>query len=133
MVILIVEDEYLIGLALVLVLAVAGHHTVGPATSADEALQLAQAERPELAFVDININGDRDGVDVARLLTGEHGTTCIFLTAQVDRARAAKDVAVGVITKPYDPNALLQTVEVAADIRTGLIPTVVPRHLELFA
>ena len=46
MVILIVEDEYLIGLALVLVLAVAGHHTVGPATSADEALQLAQAERP---------------------------------------------------------------------------------------
>ena len=53
MVILIVEDEYLIGLALVLVLAVAGHHTVGPATSADEALQLAQAERPELAFVDI--------------------------------------------------------------------------------
>ena len=65
MVILIVEDEYLIGLALALVLAIAGHHTVGPATSADEALQLAQAERPELAFVDININGDRDGVDVA--------------------------------------------------------------------
>src|SRR6476469_9812747 len=130
MVILIVEDEYFIGLALALVLAAAGHHTVGPATSADEALQLAQAERPELAFVDININGDRDGVDVARLLT-EHGTTCIFLTAQLDRARAARDVAVGVITKPYDPNALLQTVEVAADIRTGLIPTTVPRHLEL--
>ena len=69
MVILIVEDEYLIGLALALVLAIAGHHIVGPAASADEALQLAQAERPELAFVDININGDRDGVDVARLLT----------------------------------------------------------------
>src|SRR6476620_4601914 len=132
MVILIVEDEYLIGLALALVLAIAGHHIVGPAASANEALQLAQAERPELAYVDINNNGDRDGVDVARLLT-EHGTTCIFLTAQLDRARAAKDVAVGVITKPYDPNALLQTVEVAADIRTGLIPTMVPRHLELFA
>ena len=133
MVILIVEDEYLVGWALKLVLTVAGHHIVGPAASADEALQLAQAERPELAFVDININGDRDGVDVARLLTSEYGTTCIFLTAQLDRARAAKDVAVGVITKPYDPNSLLQTVEVAADIRTGLIPTTVPRHLELFA
>ncbi len=66
-------------------------------------------------------------------MTGEHGTTCIFLTAQVDRARAAKDVAVGVITKPYDPNALLQTVEVAKNIRIGVIPTTVPRHLELFA
>ena len=132
MVILIVEDEYLIGLALVLVLAVAGHHTVGPAASADEALQMAQAEHPELAFVDININGDRDGVDVARLLT-EHGTTCIFLTAQLDRARAARNVAVGVITKPYDPNALLQTVEVAVNIREGVLPAAVPRHLELFA
>ena len=33
MVILIVEDEYLIGLALALVLAVAGHHTVVPVHS----------------------------------------------------------------------------------------------------
>lgn len=59
MVILIVEDEILIGWALKLVLAVAGHHAVGPAASADEALELAQTERPELAFVDINIAGCR--------------------------------------------------------------------------
>jgi CheY-like chemotaxis protein len=132
-VILIIEDEYLIGWALKLVLAVAGHHTVGPATSADEALQLAREECPELAFVDINIAGDCDGVDVARLLTTEFGTTCVFLTAQLDRARAARDAAVGVVTKPYDPHLLLQTVEVAANLRTGLLPTRVPRHLELFA
>ena len=130
---MIVEDEYLIGWALALVLMVAGHHIVGPAASADEAMQLAQAEHPDLAFVDINIAGDRDGVDVARLLTSEYGTTCIFLTAQLDRARAAKDVAVGVVTKPYDPHLLLQAVDVTAAIRTGLIPTMVPQHLELFA
>lgn len=133
MVILIVEDEYLVGWALKLVLVVAGHRAVGPAASADEALQLAQEERPDLAFVDINIAGDDDGVDVARLLNSEYGTTCIFLTAQPERARAAKDVAVGVVTKPYDPHSLLRAVEIAADIRIGLIPTMVPRHLELFA
>jgi len=133
MVILIVEDEYLVGWSLKLVLAIAGHRIVGPAASADEALQLAQDEQPELAFVDINIDGDRDGVDVARLLTSVYNTTCIFLTAQLDRARAAKDAAVGVVTKPYDPHSLLQAIEIAADIRTGLIPTTVPRHLELFA
>ena len=55
MIILIVEDEILIGWALKLVLHLAGHHAVGPAASADEALRLAQVERPELAFVDINI------------------------------------------------------------------------------
>ena len=133
MVILIVEDEYLVGWALKLALEIAGHRTLGPAASADEALQLAQEECPELAFVDINIAGDRNGVEVARLLTSVYDTTCIFLTAQPDRARAAKDVAVGVITKPYDPHSLLQAVEVAANIRTGLRPTMVPRHLELFA
>ena len=132
MVILIIEDEYLVGWALKLVLMVAGHHIVGPAASADEALHLAREAHPDLAFVDINIAGDRDGVDVARLLTSEYGTTCIFLTAQLERARAANDAAVGVVTKPYDPHLLLQAVEVAANIRAGLVPTMVPCYLELF-
>ena len=133
MVILIVEDEFLIGWTLKLVLAIAGHHAVGPAASADEGLKLAQAERPELAFVDISIAGDRDGVAVARTLTEEHGTSCIFLTAQADRAREAKDAALGVISKPYDPRDLLRTVDVVAAIRAGQLPSTVPRHLELFA
>lgn len=133
MVILIVEDEILIGWTLKLVLAVAGHHAVGPAASADEALQLAQAERPELAFVDISIAGDRDGVSVARTLAEEHGTSCIFLTAQADRAREAKDAALGVVTKPYDPRDLVRAVDVVAAIRAGQIPSTVPRRLEMFA
>ena len=132
MVILIVEDEFLIGWALKLMLDLGDHQPVGPAASADEALRLAEADRPDLAFVDINIVGDRDGVVVARILTAEHGTSCIFLTAQPDRARMAKDAAVGVMTKPYDPCDLLQAVDVVAAIRKGQIPATVPRHLELF-
>ena len=93
MVILVVEDEFLIGWALKLVLHLAGHHALGPAASADEALQFARAEPPELAFVDINIEGDADGIAVARMLTEECGTSCIFLTANSDRARSAKDAA----------------------------------------
>jgi hypothetical protein len=83
-VILIVEDEFLIGWALKLVLHLAGHHAVGPAASAEEALQLAQAEQPELAFVDIAIEGNQDGIALARALAARHGVSCIFLTAQPD-------------------------------------------------
>ena len=61
MVILIVEDVILIGWALKAVLLVGGHRALGPAQSADEALRIARAERPELAFVDINIAGNRMG------------------------------------------------------------------------
>jgi DNA-binding response OmpR family regulator len=131
-VILIVEDEILIGWALNLVLAVGGHHAIGPAASAEEAFQLIQAERPELAFVDINIAGDRDGIAVARALTEEHGISCIFLTAQPSLARAANCAALGVVAKPYDPRDLLLAVDVVAAIRLGQIPASVPRRLELF-
>jgi two-component system, response regulator PdtaR len=131
-VILIVEDEFLIGWALKLMLHLAGHHAVGPAASAEEALQLAQAEQPELAFVDISIAGDQDGIAVARMLTEEHGVSCIFLTAQPDRARMAKDAALGVVTKPYDPRQLLQMVDFTAAIRGGQLLPTVPRQLELF-
>ena len=132
MMILIVEDEFLIGWALKLVLHLAGHHVLGPAASADEALQFARADRPELAFVDINIEGNRDGIALARALTHEHGTSCIFLTANTHHARSGSDAAVGVVTKPYDSSHLLQTVDYVAALRGGQIPSTTPRHLELF-
>jgi two-component system, response regulator PdtaR len=130
--ILIVEDEFLIGWALKQMFHLAGHHAVGPAASAEEALQLAQAEQPELAFVDVSLAGDQDGIAVARALVDRHGVSCIFLTAQPDQARTAKDAALGVVTKPYDPRQLLQTVDYVAAIRGGQLLPTVPRHLELF-
>lgn len=132
MVILIVEDVFLIGWALKLVLHLAGHHALGPAASADEALQFAQADRPELAFVDINIAGDRDGVALARVLTEELGTSCVFLTAQADRARAASDTALGLIDKPYDPREVVRAVDVVEAIRSGDALPAIPKRLELF-
>ena len=126
MVILIVEDEILIGWTLKLVLQVAGHRAIGPAASADEALELTRTDRPELAFIDIGIAGERDGIAVASALTEQHGTACIFLTAQADRARTARDVALGVIAKPYDPRDVLHAVNVVA--ASGRVP----RRLELF-
>ena len=127
--ILIVEDEVLIGLALRMVLRVAGYAVLGPAATAEEALDLAQGRRPELAFVDIDIAGARVGVAPARELTIRHGTMCIFLTAQVERARQAREVAIGVMGKPYDPPELLQAV---AAIHKGELPARLPRRLELF-
>ncbi len=132
MVILIVEDEFLIGWTLKLVLAVAGHHALGPAASADEALHLARKYHPELAFVDINIAGDGDGIEVARALTRELGTSCIFLTAQGDRARGARDTALGLIDKPYDPHEVLRAVDVVHSIRSGATLPAIPKRLELF-
>ena len=65
-------------------------------------------------------------------LTQQHGTSCIFLTAQVEQARNAKDAALGVISKPYHPPELLRAAKVVAAIRKGETLATPPGHLELF-
>ena len=59
---MIVENEFLIGLALQVVLFVGGYHVIGLTALADEALLLADAEPPELALVDINIRATETGL-----------------------------------------------------------------------
>jgi two-component system, response regulator PdtaR len=131
-VILIVDDEALIGMALKLVLRVAGFRVLGPAASVAEALELAAAERPDVALVDVNLAGDAEGVEVARALRDRHGTVCIFVTGQPELARSARDAALGVIAKPFDPLAVVRVVETLVARRSGAPPESVPRPLELF-
>jgi DNA-binding response OmpR family regulator len=132
MMILIVEDEVLIGLGLHMVLSLAGHHVRGPAMTVASALAIAAEEKPDIALVDVNLAGHAEGLELARTLCEQHGTTIIFLTAQPDRARRARDIALGVITKPYDPQTPVRAVEVAAEARAGRQIARAPPGLELF-
>jgi two-component system, response regulator PdtaR len=132
-VILIVEDELLVGMALTMVLRVAGHRVQGPTGSPGKALTLAAEERPDLALVDVNLRGDAEGLEVARALRDRHGTTVVFVTAQPERAREARDAALGVIAKPYDLPAVLRAVEFAAEARVGGPVGCAPPGLELFS
>jgi two-component system, response regulator PdtaR len=132
MLILVVEDEALVGLVLVLALVREGHDVLGPAATAAEALALAEGTPPELALVDIDLRGGDDGVGVARALLGRHGCPSLFVTGQVGRAHANRDAAWGFIRKPYDPEVVLRSVEVVEELLVGRAPRQVPRHLELF-
>ena len=61
--VLIVEDEVLIGFGLALALNVAGYRVLGPTGSIRRALDIAAAEHPEMALVDINLAGNDEGID----------------------------------------------------------------------
>jgi FixJ family two-component response regulator len=78
------------------------------------------------------VQGNVEGLDLARMLQRQHGTTCIFVTAQASRAREARDAAIGVIEKPYSSDAVLGAVEYAAAAKAGKQPQSAPRGLELF-
>ncbi len=80
-----------------------------------EALRLAQAVRPELCFLDVQMPG-LDGLAVCRLLRqdpGLAGSRIVMLTAasqEADRIRGLAAGADGYLTKPFSPLALFSLV-----------------------
>jgi two-component system, response regulator PdtaR len=114
--ILIVEDDYVVGLDLENSLSEAGFDVVGIAKSAREAVRLAGSKRPNLAIMDINLSGGGDGVDAALEIFSAYGVRSIFATAHHDehtRNRANKAAPLGWLSKPYHFDVLISMVKAA--------------------
>lgn len=114
--ILIVEDEFTIALDIESRLESMGYHVVGIADSYDDAMSLAQKEKPNLILMDINIKGQRTGIDAARDISQLMPTPIIFLTALLDDSSfqaALKTQPYGYITKPFKDSSLKHGIEIA--------------------
>src|SRR5919199_4150931 len=61
MVILLVEDDFLIAMTMQDALEAVGYKVVGPAATVAEALRLVETRRPDLALVDITLRGGDSG------------------------------------------------------------------------
>jgi two-component system, response regulator PdtaR len=117
--ILIIEDDLLIASQIEAALTEAGFDVIGALTTGEEAIQMAEAERPDLAIVDIRLAGDRDGVDTALELFRSHGIRCIFASAYSDqeaRRRAEVAAPLGWLQKPYTMKALTDIVHAATRV-----------------
>ena len=110
----------------------AGYDVLGPAHCAEEAESLSAGRRPDLARIDNNLAGHDEGVGLARSLKSRHGIPAVFVTGQVAQARQARDAAVGVLSKPFNFRALVQTVPVACALAEGRSPARLPHGLEVF-
>lgn len=101
--VLIVEDEFFISLDMQNLVQALGHVVVGVAVSADQAVQLAQREQPDVALVDIRLIGQRDGIDAAGEIFNRFGVPSLFVTANTDpqtRGRAQAVQPLGFLEKP---------------------------------
>jgi len=114
--ILVVEDDYLVAMQAETALREAGLESVGIATTAEEAIELASLQHPALAVMDIRLAGQRDGIDAALVLFREHGIRCIFASAHHDmhtQSRAAAASPLGWLQKPYSMQSLVEIVRQA--------------------
>ena len=81
---LIVEDEVLIALGLEADLNELGFEDCRLAANARQALSRAMEDPPDLAVIDIYLNGVRDGIETARMLRELCGVPVVFVTAYSD-------------------------------------------------
>jgi CheY-like chemotaxis protein len=96
--ILIVEDERIISTMLKKIIKDEGYALCGCVASGKEAIRFALNEHPDLVIMDIVLEDEIDGVEAARIITGEISVPVIFLTGNSDAATLK--AALGI--KPYD-------------------------------
>jgi DNA-binding NarL/FixJ family response regulator len=111
--ILLVEDDFLVGMEAETGLEEAGYEVAGVAATADEAVEIAASRRPALVVMDIRLAGERDGVDAALEIFRTFGIRSIFASAHGDaqvrsRAEAARPLAW--VAKPYRVETLVKAV-----------------------
>ena len=86
------------------------------ASSSREVIRQAADLRPDLALLDIHLEGKRDGIDAAAVLRQEYQIPVVFLTAYADAAtlqRARSVEPFGYLVKPFTERDLHTTIQVA--------------------
>ena len=112
--ILVVDDDRLVLATLTHGLANAGYEIID-ADNGDDAILLARQHRPDLALLDIRMEG-MSGFDVAAYLRESLQTPFMFLSAFSDDATVAQVKALGAVAylvKPLDIAQIVPTVEAA--------------------
>jgi CheY-like chemotaxis protein len=114
--VLIVEDEGLLALVIERMLVSLGYKFLGPCASGEEALALVAGERPDIALLDVRLQGEIDGITTARLLRERFGVGAIFVTGQSREevlARTGDVHHLGILFKPFNLTQLSAVLESA--------------------
>ena len=114
--IMVVEDEGIVALDIQSKLRTMGYEVPKIVSSAAQAVETARTIRPDLVLMDIQLEGDMDGVAAAQCITGELQIPVVYLTAYSDEAtleRAKVAHPMGYLLKPFEERDLYTTIEIA--------------------
>jgi len=114
--ILIVEDEGITAESLSDVITKLGYHVSGIAADALEAIDILSDESTDMAILDINIQGEKDGIWLAGLIQKKYQIPFIFLTAYEDESildRAINTNPLAYILKPFTKTDISAAIKLA--------------------
>ena len=113
--ILVAEAETIIRLDLRATLEEAGFEVCAEARNGEEAVELARAERPDLAILDVKMP-KLDGIEAARRILAERPIPVVMLTAFDQQELVSRAVEAGVfgyLVKPFRESDLLPAIHAA--------------------
>ncbi|MDD3407042.1 MAG: response regulator [Methanomicrobium sp.] len=112
--VLIVEDEVIVAMGLERSLGSFGYDVVGLATKGEDAVRMAGELMPDLALIDINLEDNIDGIDVAERIGEKWDIPVVYLTSYTGDetlTRAIQTNPYGYLTKPARPREIYTTIE----------------------
>ncbi len=113
--ILVVEDEFIIAEGIVQTLTNLGYTVLEIAMSYGQALEILDSQKPDLVLLDIQLNGSKDGIDLAWKIRENYNIPFIFLTANADAAtveRAKQTDPPAYLVKPFNKSDLYVAIEI---------------------
>ena len=114
--VLIVEDEPLIAENIALCLNNSDFIVSGIAYDFEEALTELEHNPPDAVILDINLDGDKDGINIASHINRKFRIPFLFLTSYSNKETLERAKAVepsGYIVKPFNERTLLASLEIA--------------------
>lgn len=114
--VLIVEDEAIIANDILDTLEELGYEVLEPANTFSEAIEKIEAEKPDIAILDIQLSGKKSGIDLASRINDLYQFPFIFLTSNTDKItlQEAKSVEpLAYLVKPFSKEELYTSIEVA--------------------
>src|SRR5690348_8900753 len=111
--VLIVEDEPVIGMELEDAVTEAGHEVIGWATGHADAIALAEARSPDLAFIDLKLRDGDTGLGISQQLA-ERGVLVVLTTANSSDVGDLAHV-LDIVSKPYSAETIHAVLRYAAE------------------
>ncbi len=124
--ILIVEDELIIAEDLKLTLESFGYEVIAMVSSGEKAIAYADSLTPDVIFMDINLDGELNGIDAAIKIGEKHEIPIVFCSAYIDRIteRETSQIKSGIfISKPVEELKLRRALSnfIGQSLNTNLI------------
>lgn len=114
--ILIVEDEMIIAQDMFNILEKMGYEVMEIAMDYQDTFEILAKETPDLILLDINLQGKKDGIDIACEINEKYKIPFIFTTSYTDGAtieRAKEVKPINYLVKPFKAEQLYSAIEIA--------------------